>query len=117
MSIRRMTFQAWGEALALTHGKPEYRQVMGSSPGGAGERLGLTRQRIWQLCKEGKLDMILLADNDEAKVSTWLITDASMDRVLKSKPMEQADLLFGKPKSTKGRRQHALAHARAARQR
>ena len=97
MSIRRMTYEEWAEALALTHGKPDYAKFMGSSPGGAAVELGVTRQRVWQLLKEGKLDLLLLADNPKAKVSAWIIPHASVKRLLKSRPMEQADLLLSKP--------------------
>ena len=102
MGIRRMTMREWGEHLANTRAKPsDYSRYMGLSPGGAAAALGYTRQRIWQFCKEGKLDMILLADEADSKVSAWIITDASIERLRKSKPMEQPDLLFGKPRRTK----------------
>lgn len=105
MGIRRMTYEAWGEVLAQTHAQPsEYAKYMGSSPGGAAAELGVTRQRIWQLLKEGKLDLLLLADNKDAKVSAWIIPNASVERYRKSKPMEQADLLLSKPKRTRKRR-------------
>jgi len=105
MGMRRMTIAAWGELLAQTHAQPsEYAKYMGCSPGGAAEALGCTRQRIWQLLKEGKLDLLLLADSKDAKVSAWIIPNASVDRYRKSKPMEQADLLSSKPKRRKASR-------------
>jgi hypothetical protein len=118
MMMQRISYDAWAEHLALTHGQPSYRQWMGLSPGGAAAALGVTRQRIWQLVKEGKLDMILLGDTDNdktSKVSSWLITDASIARLKLGKMSEQGDLLFGKPKTIKGRAIRALAQARAAR--
>jgi hypothetical protein len=105
MAMRRLTFEQWGELLATSHGQPsEYSRWMGSSPGGAAADLGVTRQRIWQLLKEGKLDLLMLADNRDAKVSAWLIPQGSIERYRKSKPMEQADLLLSKPKRKKAAR-------------
>lgn len=105
MAMRRMTFEQWGERLATTHADPsEYSRWMGSSPGGAAADLGVTRQRIWQLVKEQKLDLLLLADNKDSKVSAWLIPQSSIDRYRKSKPMEQQDLLSSKPKRKKAAR-------------
>lgn len=105
MAMRRMTFEQWGERLATTHADPsEYSRWMGSSPGGTAADLGVTRQRIWQLLKEGKLDLLLLADNKDSKVSAWIIPSASIERYRKSKPMEQGDLPLSKPKRTKAAR-------------
>jgi hypothetical protein len=114
--MTRMTIRQWGEMLAQHHGKPSYSLYMGYSPGGAAAELKVTRQRIWQMVKEGKLDMIMVADDDKAKVSGWYITDGSVRRLKASKMHEQGDLLFGKPRSTKGRVRRALAHARTTRQ-
>lgn len=114
--MMRITYDEWGDHLALNHGKPEYHRYMGASPGGAAAELGVTRQRVWQMVKEGKLDMLLLADNPKAKVSAWLITDASVQRLKLGKMHDQGNLLFGKPRTIKGRVRRAVASARAARQ-
>lgn len=113
--MQRMNYADWADNLARTHGQPSYKSWMGLSPGGAAAELGVTRQRIWQMVKEGKLDMLLLADNDKAKVSAWLITDASIQRLKLGKMSEQGDLLFGKPRTIKGQAKRVLAQARATR--
>jgi len=92
VSIRRMSYDAWAEALARTHGKPDFASYMGASPGGAAAELGVSRQRIWQLLKDGRLDLVMLADDDKAKVSAWVVTKASMERYRRSKPGVQQDL-------------------------
>lgn len=113
--LRRMTYSEWAEELHQARGKPDWENLMGKSPGGVAADLGVSRQRVWQLAKEGKLDMILLADDAKAKVTAWLITDRSVQGLLLSRMKEQGDLLFGKPRSTKAKVQRVLAQARASR--
>lgn len=99
--LRKMSYDEWAELLAQTRGKPEYHRWMGWSPGGAAAALKVSRQRVWQMVKEGKLDMLMLADTPTAKPSAWLITTASLDRYAKSKPGVQQDLLLARPRRRK----------------
>ena len=98
MAVRRMTYDEWGDAIAQTHGKPEYHELMGSSPGGAAMSLGVSRQRIHQLIDAGKLDVICLSDKPKAKPTSYLVTDASVSRLLSTRRMEQLPLTANKPK-------------------
>lgn len=98
MSIRRMTFEAWGDALADHHGKRSYREYMGSSPGAAAVTLGCTRQRINQLVHQDKLDAIYLSDQPKGTPTASIITDASIGRLLSTRAMEQPELTLVKPK-------------------
>jgi hypothetical protein len=102
--LRKMSYDQWAEHLSQTHGRPDYSSWMGCSPGWAAEDLGVTRQRIWQMVREGKLDMLMMGDGDGTKPSCWIITEASLARYKKSKPGVQQDLLSSISKRKKGRR-------------
>jgi len=100
MAVRRMTYDEWGNAIAEAHGKPEYHELMGSSPGGAALSLRCSRQRVHQLLAADKLDMICLSDKPKGKPTSYLVTDASISRLLSTRRMEQPPLPLGKPKRT-----------------
>ena len=55
----------------------------GLSPGGAASRLGVSRQRISQLVKEGKLDRIEIIDDAGHQLGV-LITSDSIERFKQS---------------------------------
>jgi hypothetical protein len=76
----------------------------GPSPGGAACELGVSRQRIHQLLKEGKLDAIYLRDHLGAVPNVVMITSTSIKRFLASKPGVQVALLFVKAKGKLGRK-------------
>lgn len=40
-------------------------EVLGMSPGGVAGRLGVSRQRVFQLVQEGRLDEIKIWDDDQ----------------------------------------------------
>lgn len=58
MAHRRMTFDAWMRAAVKAYGEPGYLDLNGDSPGSAAVRLGVARQRVYQLAEEGRLEMI-----------------------------------------------------------
>lgn len=98
MATRKMSLTEWAEALELHRGKPSYKRFQGSSPGSAGDRLGVSRQRIHQFLKEGRLDMIVLHhDGDPDKTPcARLVTDESIERFQLGKMREQEPLRFSK---------------------
>jgi hypothetical protein len=101
---QKMSYAGWAELLAQSRGKPDYQRWMGVSPGGAAVQLKVSRQRVWQLVKDGRLDMVMLADNEAAEPSAWLVTNASVERYRKSKPMAQEPLPLARPARIKARR-------------
>lgn len=102
MAVRRMTYAAWREALDATHGKPEYDELIGPSPGGAALDLKVSRQRVHQLLADGRLDMVVLAHTPKGKITAYMVTDASIRRLLSTRAMEQPPLPLGKPRRTVG---------------
>lgn len=64
MSHKRMPFELWVKRAAATYGKPEFYKLNGPSPGGAAAALGFSRQRVYQLGHEGRLDILTVFDHD-----------------------------------------------------
>lgn len=97
MALKNMTYDDWAEAVHASRGTSGYDEVMGPSPGGAAADLRVSRQRIWQLVKHNRLDMIILKHPAE-KPSAWLVTAASIERWKRSKPGKQQDLPLATPR-------------------
>jgi hypothetical protein len=68
----------------------------GPSPGGAAAELDLTRERIYQLVRLGRLDMVRIRDRKGAAPYIAMITHASIERFKRSKPGSQVDLFPAK---------------------
>jgi hypothetical protein len=94
MAIRKMSLNEWAEAVHAHRAKPSLGRFQGYSPGGAASELGVSRPRIHQLLKHNRLDLLLLYQDDDPnqKPCVWLVTDASIKRYRKSKPMQQQGL-------------------------
>jgi len=61
MAVRKMQLKDWQ---AATSGRrPHLAQLLGWSPGGAAAEAGVSRQRIHQLIKAGRLDVIEVRDH------------------------------------------------------
>lgn len=81
MAHRRMTFDAWMRAAVKAYGEPRYLDLNGDSPGGAAVRLGVARQRVYQLAEEGRLDMLSVLGSD-GETRFTVITENSLQAEL-----------------------------------
>lgn len=98
MATREMTYQDWKEALDASHGSRQFYEYIGPSPGGAAADFGISRQRIYQLVGDGKLDMIKIWHGPDADHFSQIVTDASIARLKSTRAMDQPPLPLGKPK-------------------
>jgi hypothetical protein len=95
MARRRMTMVAWAKALHDHEDTLRFGDYQGSSPGGAADRLGVTRQYIHKLVDQGQLDLLELYLGDDKKKRTvaWLVTSNSIERWAAARMSEQTELL------------------------
>ncbi len=76
MTAKVFTLKEWYEAMEKSKDETRFNGV---SPGGAANRLGVTRQTIYNLLKRDQLDRITIVDSDGDKLAV-LITMESLIR-------------------------------------
>lgn len=76
--VRRMDRRDWVAAMANAT-RAEEKELNGPSPGGLAEVLGLSRQRVYQLLKEGKLEGVAVMDA-KFGLRAFYVTESSIER-------------------------------------
>jgi hypothetical protein len=87
MASKIFQISEWARALDQADNEDD---LNGLSPGGAAERLGVTRQTVYNLLKRGDLDRVTIVDSEGKKFGV-IITNASLLRYQEKE--SQQDLL------------------------
>jgi hypothetical protein len=104
-----MSYAQWQDLLvhSLETDPPQevVPEIAGMSPGGAAAFLGVSRQRVHQLMKAGKLDAITVWDNPRRRVGlpqAIYISAKSLRAFQLARGGKQQQLPFGKKAATLG---------------
>jgi len=77
----KLTLTQWDEL--VEKGDPLVEKIKGPSPGGAASELGVTRQRIHDLIRRGKLDATAVYKG--RKLLFYMVSDQSIERQKKAR--------------------------------
>lgn len=82
MAIRQMNLSAWTRAVARAQDQAKRERLFGDSPGTVAERLGVTRQRVHQLCQEDRLHSIQVTSDNSDEIRFVVILEHSVKEEL-----------------------------------
>lgn len=86
MAVRKMQLKDW--QAATTGRKPHLAQLLGWSPGGAAAEAGVSRQRIHELIRKGKLEAIEVREGRQLVM--YMIPDTSLRAWMKERDQRAA---------------------------
>jgi len=75
MALRKVNMNRWQK---LVEESDRHRaELLGWSPGGAAEQLGISRQAVHKAIQRGDLDAVII-NGDDGKLRVFMIPDASL---------------------------------------